>query len=100
MSRSKFSQWYATARWRKLRLRFLSRRPLCVYCEREGKVEQATVVDHVKPHRGDTALFWDEGNLQPLCKDHHDSTKAREEAHGVVLGCDASGEPNAGWPGG
>ena len=32
----------------------------------------ATVVDHIVPHRGDHALFWDEQNWQPLCKSCHD----------------------------
>ena len=85
------------SRWRKLRARFLAANPLCVYCWRDGIVEQATVVDHIKPHRGDHALFWDQGNWQGLCKAHHDSTKQREEKGGVVLGCDASGEPTGGW---
>ncbi|WP_314945899.1 hypothetical protein [Bradyrhizobium cosmicum] len=35
----------------------------------------AVVVDHVKPHRGDRALFWDKRNWQPLCTHHHNSTK-------------------------
>jgi 5-methylcytosine-specific restriction protein A len=25
------------------------------------------VVDHIRPHMGDPALFWDEGNWQALC---------------------------------
>jgi 5-methylcytosine-specific restriction protein A len=42
-------------------------------CHDEGRVELATVVDHVTPHRGDPELFWDiEGNWQPLCKACHD----------------------------
>jgi 5-methylcytosine-specific restriction protein A len=29
----------------------------------------ATQTDHVRPHRGDRALFWDrEGNWQSLCR--------------------------------
>ena len=94
MSRSKFSQWYASTRWRKLRERFLTRQPLCVYCQAEGKIEPANVVDHKVPHKGDLDLFWSEDNLQPLCKLHHDSTKASEEATGKrkrVIGVD-------GWP--
>ncbi|WP_349253802.1 HNH endonuclease signature motif containing protein [Bradyrhizobium sp. CB2312] len=39
----------------------------------------AVVVDHIKPHRGDRALFWDKGNWQPLCTHHHNSTKQRLE---------------------
>lgn len=71
-------------RWQKARERFLKDRPLCCYCEREGRVEPATVVDHKIPHKGNQALFWDESNWQPLCKRCHDSTKAKEEGRGGV----------------
>lgn len=70
-------------RWQKARLRFLQENPLCVYCQRQGRVTAATVVDHITPHRGDMDLFWDSDNWQPLCKHCHDSTKKREEAQGV-----------------
>ena len=46
------------AKWRRARKRFLQRHPLCA--------------DHIVPHRGDRALFWDEKNWQPLCKSCHD----------------------------
>lgn len=39
----------------------------------------ATVVDHVIPHRGDQALFWDTSNWQPLCRRCHDGRKQAEE---------------------
>lgn len=81
------------SRWDKARLTFLAAHPLCVMCEREGRVTVATVVDHIRPHRGDQALFWDKDNWQPLCKVHHDSAKQREEARGYVSGCDAGGRP-------
>ena len=84
-------------RWRKERARFLSKHPICVYCERDGKVEVATVVDHIKPHNGDRHLFWDQGNWQPMCKQHHDATKAREENSGKAVGCDERGIPLGGW---
>ncbi len=60
------------ARWRKARKLFLQRHPLCVKCMEENKIVQATVVDHIVPHRGDQKLFWDQGNWQALCKEHHD----------------------------
>jgi 5-methylcytosine-specific restriction protein A len=41
-------------------------------------VVAATVVDHVVPHRGDAALFWDEVNWAALCKRCHDAKTARE----------------------
>lgn len=40
---------------------------------------RATVVDHIKPHRGDKALFWDEHNWQPLCKKCHDTKTGKED---------------------
>jgi 5-methylcytosine-specific restriction protein A len=66
-------------RWQKARERFLRINPLCVYCERAGRVEIAGVVDHKTPHRGDPELFWNESNWQSLCKPCHDGAKAREE---------------------
>ena len=60
------------ARWRRARKAFLGRHPLCVECQRDGKLTPATVVDHIVPHRGDQKLFWDQTNWQPLCKDCHD----------------------------
>lgn len=60
------------AKWRRARKRFLQRHPLCANCLSRGVLTPATVVDHIVPHRGDRALFWDENNWQPLCKNCHD----------------------------
>lgn len=38
------------------------------------------IADHIEPHRGDEALFWDIQNGQCLCKPCHDRDKQREEA--------------------
>lgn len=73
-------------RWQKARAAYLAEHPLCVYCEREGKVTAATVVDHKIPHRGDQELFWDEKNWQSLCKPCHDVVKRLEEERGVIDG--------------
>lgn len=62
------------AEWRKLRAEFLRLHPFCKMCGCE-----ASLVDHVQPHRGDKALFWNWNNLQSLCKRCHDSTKQRQE---------------------
>lgn len=67
------------SRWRKVRKIFLTEHPLCVECERQGKYVQATVVDHIIPHKGDQALFWDENNWQPLCKRCHDRKTVLED---------------------
>jgi 5-methylcytosine-specific restriction endonuclease McrA len=37
------------------------------------------IVDHIIPHRGNLALFWDEENLQAVCKEYHDGEKQRLE---------------------
>ncbi len=60
------------ARWQKARKAYLAKHPLCINCQRNGKMTPATVVDHIIPHRGDMKLFWDKENWQPLCKSCHD----------------------------
>lgn len=66
-------------KWKQARERFLRHNPLCRFCEEKGITTEATVVDHVIPHKGDKKLFWDQSNWQPLCKHCHDSTKQRIE---------------------
>ena len=80
---AKWRDWYSQSRWRKLRLRHLRAHPLCAMCEAEGFVEAATIVHHVKAHKGDLALFYDPANLQSVCKQHHDSALQAEEKSGV-----------------
>ncbi|KEH08789.1 hypothetical protein GY15_32030, partial [Delftia sp. 670] len=58
---------------------FLREHPLCLMCQAQGRVEAATVVDHITPHRGDQSLFWRRSNWQPLCATHHSRDKQREE---------------------
>lgn len=79
--------------WQKARAGYLKKHPLCVYCERQGRVTPAEVVDHIRPHRGDMGLFWDKDNWQALCKHCHDSIKKQEESgkQRPAIGID-------GWP--
>jgi 5-methylcytosine-specific restriction protein A len=79
-------------KWQQAGKRFLLDNPLCVYCQKVGRITPATVVDHIIPHRGDEELFWDVSNWQSLCKRCHDSVKAKEE-RGKHTGCDAEGKP-------
>ena len=60
-----------TTQWDKARKGFLAKHPLCVECERNGRVAAATDVDHIVPHRGDMELFWDSGNWGALCARCH-----------------------------
>lgn len=65
--------------WQAARLGFLADHPCCRRCGERGRVAEATVVDHVVPHRGDPVLFWDRANWQPLCKPCHDRKTAAED---------------------
>ena len=46
---------------------------------RRGDRIWATVVDHIKPHRGSWPLFIDPANHQSLCKRCHDRKTALEQ---------------------
>jgi 5-methylcytosine-specific restriction protein A len=68
-----------TRRWERRAKLFKARYPLCGMrpdgrapvmstCHDEGRITPAYQVDHVVPHRGNDALFWDEANnWQSLC---------------------------------
>ena len=66
-------------KWQQAREGFLRKHPLCVYCEREGRIKAASVVDHKIPHRGNMEVFWDSEQWQSLCSTCHSSVKAIEE---------------------
>lgn len=65
--------------WQKARAAYLAEHPLCVDCQARGLIRSATVVDHVVPHKGDQAIFWDVGNWQGLCTPCHDRKTATRD---------------------
>lgn len=67
-------------KWQQARARFLQIHPLCVHCEKEGRVTAARDVDHVIPHRGDQELFWRQSNWQALCTSCHSKKTATEDS--------------------
>jgi 5-methylcytosine-specific restriction protein A len=73
-----------TRRWDMARKHYLRTHPLCVICQANGIVQAATVVDHIRPHGGDIALFWDEANWQSLCCSCHNSDAQRMEKSGTI----------------
>lgn len=82
---------YANRKWMAAAKAFLSQYPFCVLCLARGVVNEGAdkyavqgqrnlVVDHIKPHRGDCDLFWDQDNWQTLCKAPcHDGVKRSVE---------------------
>lgn len=92
-SREQKQRLYRTKAWYTLRSRQLKIQPLCALCAEIGITTPATIVDHIKPHRGDTQLFYDPNNLQSLCKHCHDCHKQRFERRGFMKGGDVKGFP-------
>jgi 5-methylcytosine-specific restriction protein A len=60
--------------WRRARAEYLRANPTCRRCG-----APATVVDHIEPHKGNRALFWNRANWQPLCDHCHNRAKQAEE---------------------
>jgi 5-methylcytosine-specific restriction enzyme A len=74
---------YFTATWLATRRIVLARDRICAKCKRAF----TTVCDHViaarqwvAQHNGDLESFFDDSNLQGLCKPCHDTKKAVEES--------------------
>ena len=66
--------------WRKLRRIHLDKHPLCLHCEAEGKLTEASEVDHVVPVKIAPQRRLDPTNLQSLCKSHHSQKTTAENA--------------------
>lgn len=67
------------SKWQYESKRFLQLHPLCLECQKHGRITEATVVDHIKPHKGNHKLFWDRRNWQPLCESCHNRKTATED---------------------
>jgi 5-methylcytosine-specific restriction endonuclease McrA len=75
-------KWYKTARWQRLRQQVFLRDHFTCQMPGCGRLEGNTsrlVADHKQPHRGDERLFWNEANVQTLCKRCHDEKKQKDE---------------------
>ena len=100
MKSNQYHNLYNTKQWRRLRYYQLLKRPLCKFCADLGLIVNATIVDHIKPHKGNESLMFDENNLQSLCKVCHDKVKATIERKGYLIGSDINGMPadvNSHW---
>lgn len=79
-TRRLFDAMYQTPEWRRYSEDYRRKHPLCVnpYHRHDGVLVAVHAVDHVTPHRGNRALFWDPKNHQSLCKDCHAWKSNRE----------------------
>ena len=68
-------------RWQKARLEYLSEEDnaLCRDCSERGEVKAADQIHHIKAHRGDSELFWNQDNWMPLCRSCHSKRTAKGE---------------------
>lgn len=87
-----YRHFYKTPEWQRLRKATADRDlHTCQMCKRWAG--QSYHCDHIKDHKGDTALFFNPANLRTLCAPCH-NRHAQREAHGTArrpIGLD-------GWP--
>lgn len=82
-----------TTKWDKASRAFLGKHRICLACELAGFDQRTEVTDHIVPHKGDKALFWDRTNWQACCRWHHDVVKQmleREYLAGAISRSDLS----------
>lgn len=65
--RSQTNDFYGTYRWKMFSKNYKRLNPLCLQCERDGRLSLAKVTDHIIPMKTGGAV-WDERNIQGLCK--------------------------------
>jgi 5-methylcytosine-specific restriction endonuclease McrA len=72
--------FYHSKQWKNLSKQWRLSHVLCAQCEREGRITEGRLVDHIQPIR--TAYGWqhrlDESNLQTLCFQCHSDKTTRE----------------------
>jgi 5-methylcytosine-specific restriction endonuclease McrA len=78
--------------WQVRREQQLIKEPLCWLCAQRGLVVEATVADHIVPHKGDVAAFIS-GELQSLCKPCHDKLAQERDHKGFHSAVDTDGYP-------
>lgn len=92
-----------TAAWDKASAGHLRSHPLCAYCALADDIAPATLTDHLYPHRGDQAVFWNRTYWISSCKPCHDRFKQRIERLGRIALDDLAVQlglpPLRGWGG-
>lgn len=76
---SSHSRGYGS-RWSAYSKQYRIDNPLCVICEKKGKLKIAQCVDHIEPVSGpDDPKFWIVANHQGLCNSCHSIKTASED---------------------
>jgi 5-methylcytosine-specific restriction enzyme A len=98
------AKWpYTTQRWQRLRRLKLQEKPLCELCIKIGRIEPATVVDHLVAIKAGGDPYPPLYALMSLCAPCHNTKTRVVEQLGrefTVRGCDERGyplDPNHPW---
>lgn len=84
--------FYGTTAWRKFRNMYIRKHPLCEMCRRDGRLEAACLVDHIKEIKDGGARL-SEDNVQSLCSRCHARKTAMAKADRVAGVQDAPSAP-------
>ena len=78
-------------RWKAIRAQVLAEQPLCLMCQKLGKIEPAVDVDHIDNDSHNQSRE----NLQGLCRSHHAAKSFAESQGGTftLKGCGPDGWP-------
>ena len=94
------AKWpYTTQRWQRLRKQKLQVNPLCELCLKQGRLEVATVVDHIAGINKGGQAFPPLDALMSCCEScHNRKTRIVEQLDQeltpkIVRGCDVDGRP-------
>ena len=70
-----------TPDWRRARAEYLADHPYCECddCRESHAPQRADTVDHIVPHRGDPARFWDRSNWRAMSWAHHSRKTAASD---------------------
>jgi 5-methylcytosine-specific restriction protein A len=78
LKKEEYKHLYNDSRWNKLRVKIINERRCCELCHSTQSLE----VHHLIKHYGDETLFFDENNIQLLCKACHSKENARQAREG------------------
>jgi 5-methylcytosine-specific restriction enzyme A len=91
---------YTTQRWQRLRKLKLQADPLCQPCLEVGRIEPATVADHLVAIKAGGQVYPPLGGLMSCCESCHNTKTRVVEQLGrkftpkVINGCDVNGRPD------